>query len=254
MLKKRLIGVITVKNGIAVQSFGYEKYLPIGNPAIIASNLDRWGVDEIVVICIDRSVKSLGPDFTTLKNISQLPLSTPLTYGGGISTSEHAVKVIKLGAERIAIDAALHGDLSRIDKISSHVGKQAVVAIFPVNLSKRNISWYNYSDKTEKLLSKNILNVSKHNLFSEAMIVDWKHEGQRNGFNIELLKATEFKETPIIAFGGLSEIKQIKNVLELQNVVGVAIGNFLNYQEHSVQKYKEGISSMLLRPAHYINE
>ena len=251
MLKKRLIGVITVRNGIAVQSFGYQRYLPIGSPAVIASNLDRWGVDEIVVICIDRSVKNLGPDFTTLKNISQLPLSTPLTYGGAISTVEQAVKIIQLGAERIALDAALHRDLTMVDKISSHVGKQAVVAIFPLNFNKRKVHWYNYCDKTEKPLPENIFNVSKHNLFSEAMIVDWKHEGQKNGFNIDLLKATEFKETPIIAFGGLSDINQIKNVLKLHNVVGIAVGNFLNYQEHSVQKYKEGIASILLRPAHY---
>ena len=41
MLKKRLIGAITVKNGIAVQSFGYKKYLPIGSPKVIVENLDR---------------------------------------------------------------------------------------------------------------------------------------------------------------------------------------------------------------------
>ena len=58
---KRLIGIITVLNGWAVQSFGYKKYLPIGRPHIIAENLDRWGADEIIILSIDRSRHSLGP-------------------------------------------------------------------------------------------------------------------------------------------------------------------------------------------------
>ena len=56
MLNKRLIGVITVKNNIAVQSFGYKNYLPIGDPRVLAENLDRWGADEIHVNCIDRTL------------------------------------------------------------------------------------------------------------------------------------------------------------------------------------------------------
>ena len=49
MIRKRLIGVITVKGGWAVQSFGYARHLPLGRPEILAENLDRWGADEILV-------------------------------------------------------------------------------------------------------------------------------------------------------------------------------------------------------------
>lgn len=246
--------MITVKNGIAVQSIGYERYLPIGNPAIVASNLDRWGVDEIALVCIDRNVKGLGPDFTTLKNISRLPLSTPLIYGGGVTNVEQAIKVINFGAERLTIDGALHADLTMVEKISYSVGKQALVAAFPLHFSNDRIYWYNYQHKTQKLLSKHIQNVLRLNLFSEALIIDWKHEGHRNGFDIQLLNTTEFRNTPLIAFGGLSETQQIRKVLKLRNVVGVGVGNFLNYTEHSVQKYKECLASEFLRPAYYDNE
>ena len=62
MIKKRLIGAVIVKNGWAVQSFGYNKYLPLGRPSILIKNLNRWGADEILVNVIDRSHKNLGPD------------------------------------------------------------------------------------------------------------------------------------------------------------------------------------------------
>ena len=68
MYKKRLMGVIVVKDGWAVQSFGYQRYLPLGNPAILAENLNRWGVDEILLLSIERSRKNLGPDFDLLES------------------------------------------------------------------------------------------------------------------------------------------------------------------------------------------
>ena len=58
MIKKRLIGVVTVKDGMAVQSFGYKKYLPLGNPKILIKNLNRWGADEILINVIDDPKKS----------------------------------------------------------------------------------------------------------------------------------------------------------------------------------------------------
>ena len=83
MLKKRLIGVVTIKNGWAVQSFGYQRYLPLGKPECLVENLDRWGADEILVHVIDRSVSGEGPDYELLEKFARLGLGTPLIYGGG---------------------------------------------------------------------------------------------------------------------------------------------------------------------------
>ena len=46
MIPKRLIGVVIVKDGWAVQSFGYRRWLPLGRPEVLVENLDRWGADE----------------------------------------------------------------------------------------------------------------------------------------------------------------------------------------------------------------
>lgn len=43
MLKKRLIGVVTVKNGWAVQSFGYRRHLPLGVPKFWFRTLTAGG-------------------------------------------------------------------------------------------------------------------------------------------------------------------------------------------------------------------
>ena len=117
MLNKRILGVITVKNNIAVQSFGYNQYLPLGKPEILAKNLNRWGADEILINVIDQTFKKNGPDFELLKSIQSLNLSTPIVYGGGISSLDEAKKVITLGADRILVENILKKDLKDLRNI-----------------------------------------------------------------------------------------------------------------------------------------
>ena len=118
MLKKRLIGVVTVKNGWAVQSFGYQKYLPLGKPECLVENLDRWGTDEILVQVIDRSLTERGPDFELLEKLGRLGLGTPLIYGGGIRNVEEGMKVIQSGALYLQV-AALIGPIYPVFFITS---------------------------------------------------------------------------------------------------------------------------------------
>ena len=83
MLAKRLIGAVIVRDGLAVQSIGYKKWLPIGKPEIVREKIYvERNVDEIAVLCIDRKLR--GPDLDLLKRITDLNINTPLMYGGGI--------------------------------------------------------------------------------------------------------------------------------------------------------------------------
>ena len=126
MIKKRLVGVVTVKDGWAVQSFGYGRWLPLGKPEVLTENLDRWGADEIVLQCIDRGAR--GPDLQLLGRVSSKGLSTPLIYAGGIRNAADAVAAVKSGADRVCVDSLLHDDPEALRALSAPLGAQAVIA------------------------------------------------------------------------------------------------------------------------------
>jgi cyclase len=62
-MKTRLVAMVTVLDGIVVQSFSYKKYLPIGSPELICENLSRWGADEIIISFIDIHYKKMCLSF-----------------------------------------------------------------------------------------------------------------------------------------------------------------------------------------------
>ena len=123
-IKKRLSAVITIKDKIAVQSFSYKKYLPIGKPEILVENFDRWGVDEIIIQVIDQ--KNVGPDLELLDKISRKPIATPIIYSGGISSAEHAKSAIRYGADRIVLGSLFFENYREIIKISNVIGAQEI--------------------------------------------------------------------------------------------------------------------------------
>jgi cyclase len=251
MLKKRIVGVVTVKNGWAVQSFGYKRYLPLGKPECLVENLDRWGADEILVQVIDRSENFVGPDFELLERIGKLGLESPLIYAGGIRSKADGVKLIQLGADRIVVEALLHDNLPEVRDLSSQLGAQALIASMPLSWNGRCVELFNYRTETTMPISVDILDLIQAGAVSEVLISDWKHEGIPEGFEQKLIEKFPLKDTSIIAFGGISRPEQMSALLDFSGVVAVAVGNFLSYKEHAIQKYKEALIASPVRSAKY---
>ncbi len=251
MLKKRLIGVVTVKDGWAVQSFGYRRYLPLGKPECLIENLDRWGADEILVQVIDRSSKGLGPDLDLLERLGALGLKTPLVYAGGIRSANDGIKVVQSGADRIVVDALLREAPFSVSGLSEQLGAQAVIASLPLGWRGSSLEWLDYRSRTVSPISTEVLDLIQSGVVSEALIVDWQHEGMRGGFEQKLVEKFPLKDAPIIAFGGLSEQESMRHLLQSSKVAAIAVGNFLSYREHAIQDFKKVLTGMPLRPAAY---
>ncbi|MDP1604350.1 MAG: HisA/HisF-related TIM barrel protein [Legionella sp.] len=252
MLRKRLIGVVTIRNNWAVQSFGYNHYLPLGKPECVVENLDRWGVDEILIQVIDRSISHRGPDLALMDKIANQGISTPLTYCGGISSETDAVNVIRAGADRICIDTLLHTDALAVRHIASRLGAQAIIASLPLAIDNDGVlSWYNYQIKQQAPISNDVVSLINEGVISEALLIDYQHEGMPDAYDLRLRDNFFSKSLPLILFGGLSSGEQIEEALHDSRVSAVAVGNFLNYQEHAVQKLKSKLALIPVRPPFY---
>jgi cyclase len=251
VIKKRLVGVITVKQGWAVQSMGYRRHLPMGRPEVVAETLDRWGVDEILLQCIDRSRKGLGPDLALLERISRKGLATPLTYQGGIRDVADGVAVVQAGAERIALDSLLRDNPRQAAALAGPLGAQALIAALPVASVDGVLQWLDHRSGQSTTVPPDVAAVLKSGAISEVLIVDWQHEGQANGFDERLLDQWPLPGLPLIAFGGLSEAAQLRRVLGRPAVVAAGVGNFLAWREHAVQHLKSQLLGLPLRPAAY---
>ena len=241
MLRKRIIGVITVKDDWAVQSFSYNRYLPLGRPEIVAENLSRWKVDEILVQCIDRSKLGYEPNWNMINKVVSKISGTPLSYGGGIKNSMNAIKAIELGVERVIIDSLLIENPQKIENIANEIGAQSLIASIPV-ANVYGLERYNYLTGKLNKIEQRFIDIINSNFISEILLNDYKNDGGlKSSFDLNILKSTSIFKKPIITFGGINNIDLIVNILKYDNVSAVAIGNMLNYREISVNYIKNRI-------------
>ena len=250
MLKKRLIPAIIVKDNIAVQSFAYSKYLPLGSPLIMVENYNRWNADEILVQSIDRTKLNLGPDFKLLNEISSKKINTPLIYGGGIRSVSEAKEVIKFGADRIIIGDLFLKKPNIIKNISEIIGEQAIIISLPVVKIQKLLFIYDYLTK-QKIELKEFF--YKNNLVDssfEFMISDINNEGSRGKFDMDIIKNNIIKKN-IIVFGGINPEKNLSKIYKYKNISAVCVGNFFSYSEHSYQKSLNQNKHKYLRQAYY---
>ena len=247
MLRKRLLGAVIVREGWAVQSFGYRRWLPLGKPECLVENLDRWGADGIVVLAIDRGDQ--GPDLKLIERLSGLGLSTPLTYGGGLSTEEHARAAVRGGAERLVLDTVLSEKPEALCAIANAVGVQALVAALPMlhGVSGEVLHLFHRTG-AKRQMPEHICKLIHSQQVSEVLVIDVAGEGVGQGFNSVLLNTVQaHTDLPLLAFGGLARHDQIRPLLERPQVAGVVVGNALNYYEHSIRHLKGGLTDLPVR-------
>jgi len=237
MLKKRIIATVLVKNDRVVQSFGFTRYLPVGSLRCVLENLDRWSVDEISVLAIDRSINQLGPNLALLGTVAELSLSTPISYGGGIRNAEDACSIVKLGFERIMLDTLTYTCPSKIASIARAIGSQAIMASLPaVALSDDEHRRFDYITRSQKAIDNITLEILNSGLISEVVLIDAINEGRPKGFDERLLNVAPKLSSPVILFGGISSSEQLSSLFGREYVSACAIGNFLNYREHAFQE------------------
>lgn len=247
MLRQRLLAAVIVRDGRAVQSFGYTRYLPLGDVACLVQNLDSWGADGIIVLNTDRGLA--GPDFELLKRLSALKLSTPLTYGGGIRNAEQARQAVQAGAERLVLDRVLSDSPEQLASMAEAVGRQALIGSVPlIKGPNGEVSHWRYWEKTSQPLQTWMESGKWEYHISELLTIDVMAEGSMKGPDSSLFEGLLNLGLPLLSFGGFSCAEQIESVLQQPGVAAAVIGNALNYQEDSIRIYKDKLMSLPLRP------
>jgi cyclase len=252
MPKKRLVASISVKSGIAVQSYGYTDYRPVGSPLALAQTFDRWNVDEILLQAIDRSSQNQGPDYELLKKVAGLGLASPLSYGGGIRNADDAHRCILLGADRVVLGAQLFRKPEIILEIASILGTQAVILSLPIRFADV-LMVYDYVAKVEVPIAQFIESCPMIEHASEYLVIDYANKGRLSCINEERVKSLNMLSKPLILFGGLCCIETIRSLLSIDSVNAVALGNTLLNKEHSYQHIKQALDSKELRYATFSN-
>ncbi len=248
MLKKRLIASLIVRQGIVVQSVGFETYLPVGKPDIAVEYLSRWGIDEIVLLDMDATAEGRGPRFGMVASVSK-KCFVPLTVGGGVHTMADIKRLIREGADKVSLHTAAFKTPDLIQEAANVFGNQCIVV--SVDVRKHADGRYEVfinSGKTPTGLSPvDMAKKAERYGAGEILLNSIDRDGSKAGYDVELIRQVSAAVTiPVIALGGAGHPSHFLEGLTKANATAVAAGNYFHYTEHSPIVTKQYVNQ--LRP------
>ena len=105
MLRPRIIPCLLVKDKGLVKTVNFKDPKYVGDPINAVRIFNEKEVDELIVLDIDATLEKRGPDANMIEHLAE-ECRMPLCYGGGVKTSEHVLRIVQLGVEKVAISSA----------------------------------------------------------------------------------------------------------------------------------------------------
>lgn len=246
MLKKRIMGVVIVRDGVAVQSLGFQRYLPLGRPEILVDALDRWGVDEISVIDITATRKA-HLNVELLRVLSR-SCQVPLTYGGGVRTVGDMTAVIQAGADKVMINDAFWRSPALVAEGGALLGRQCiVVSMDVVRTAAGEARVYDYNRRVATDADPVTQTRAIEAAGAGELFLGFVHrDGSKRGYDLEVARAVAGAVTiPVTLCGGVGHPTHFAEGLDIPRVSAVAAANYFSFTEHSVTTTKQLLRTKL---------
>jgi imidazole glycerol phosphate synthase subunit HisF len=236
---KRIGAVVIVDSGLVVNAYNFSKHLPVGRLKFTVKRLQELKVDEIIILNSSHS-NSPVTDFRDLyADFSSWHVATPIAYGGGIVSKSQARSIIKDGADRIVVSAAVLISGLELLEIGEILGEQAIILHLPIVSSGDDLKVLNF----ENIPLDSLLAMIPKNWGGEVLLSIVENDGAKFS-NLEVIQECLEKlgeTTRVILSGGFNRTEDILMGLKARAVQAVAIGNFLHRTEVSIPFLKESI-------------
>ena len=233
MISQRIIGVVLIYENICVQSIKFKKFLPIGRPEISVEYLNRFGIDEIVMLDITPAKNGKKTNFKSIQQACSYA-NTPIAVGGGLNNISDVRKIISTGADKVIFNTACHEKPELIEETAKLFGSQAVVASIDVESTKSEFEVYFKGGSVRSRFDlRSWINYVQDLGVGEIFVNSISRDGTKSGFDIDLVSYIEdYSNVPAIICGGAGEIDHFLDN-KLRTISGIAAGNFFHFTEHS---------------------
>lgn len=239
-LYKRLIPSVLIQQGRLVKGRQYAHYKDAGGAATTARAHNAQGADEIIVCDVDAAKTNMGPDFETLRLIAD-ECFMPLTFFGGINTSDRAAQCMDCGADKIGMTSGIYDNPELIESLAKRYGSQAIV--LGLDIMQTDAGHYKLFDhRTHKLEDTEPLEFLRNCIergVGEVRVMAIHNEGTHKGLDLNLHKyIRNHVNIPVILEGGSGSLHDIENAYS-QGVDAVAVGSMLVFSDANLVKIKQ---------------
>ncbi|MCR5721098.1 MAG: imidazole glycerol phosphate synthase subunit HisF [Lachnospiraceae bacterium] len=205
MYTKRIIPCLDINAGRVVKGVNFVNLIDAGDPVEQAILYDKEGADELVFLDITASSDKRDTVVDMVERVAE-QLFIPFTVGGGIRTVDDFKKILRAGADKVAVNSAAIMNPELISEAALKFGSQCVVVAIDAKRRVDGSGWniYKNGGRVDMGIDAVEWAVKACKLGAgEILLTSMDKDGTKNGFDNELTRlVSDSVNVPVIASGG----------------------------------------------------
>lgn len=241
MSNVRIIARMDIKGPNLIKGIHLEGLRVIGDPNEYAKKYYEQGADELLYMDIVASLYGRNNLSDIVKYTAQ-NIFIPMTVGGGIRNLDDAKNLLRMGADKIAINTAATKNPELIKEIAETFGSQCMVLSIEAKRTGEN-KWSCFTDNGRETTGLDVVEWAQQAESlgaGEIMLTSVDQEGTKKGFDVKLTHAVSTAVSiPVIASGGMGSVDHLESVVKEGKADAVAMADILHYNRMDLPEIRK---------------
>jgi cyclase len=203
MLAKRIIACLDVDSGRVVKGVRFVDLRDAGDPVELAARYDAGGADELVYLDITATHEGRALIYEVVTRTAET-LFIPLTVGGGVRSVADVSRLLRAGADKVAINSAAVRRPELVREAADEFGAQAIMVA--IDAARRDKAWEVFAEGGRAGTGLDAVAWAQRAAelgAGEILLTSMDADGTTDGYDIELTRAVSSAvPVPVIASGG----------------------------------------------------
>ena len=243
----RIIPRLDIKGPNVVKGVHLEGLRILGTPERFATQYYQQGADELIYLDTVASLYGRN-NLAEIVSRAAAHIFIPLTVGGGIRSVEDIQRILRAGADKVAINTAAIRNPQLIKEGSRAFGSQCIVLY--VEAKQRGPGSYEcLTDNARERSGVDVFEWVRRAVdlgAGEILLTSVDREGTGKGYDVELTaRVADMVEVPVIASGGAGHHDHITSAITIGKADAVCAASVFHYrlievmQQHA-ERFEEG--------------
>ena len=246
MHTKRIIPCLDVNAGRVVKGVNFVNLIDAGDPVECALAYDKAGADELAFLDITASSDARDTVVDMVRAVAE-SVFIPFTVGGGIRTVDDFKKILREGADKVAVNSAAIMDPTLISRAADKFGSQCVVVAIDAKRRADGTGWNIFKNGGRVDMGIDALEwaIKACELGAgEILLTSMDCDGTKNGYDIELTRAVaENVSIPVIASGGAGTKEHFKDALTAGKADAALAASLFHFKELEIREVKKYLAN-----------
>ncbi|MDO8529319.1 MAG: imidazole glycerol phosphate synthase cyclase subunit [bacterium] len=239
----RIIARLDIKGPNVIKGVHLECLRVVGDPEALAAKYYEAGADELLYMDVVASLYGRNNLLPIIEKASK-HIFIPLTVGGGIRSIDDIRKILRAGADKVAINTYAVANPDFITEAAKAFGSQCIVG----SIEAKRISegrWEAYTDNGRVETGLDVIEWAKklEELGAgELLVTSIDQEGTALGYDMELIKRiSQNANIPVIACGGAGSTADMVDAVKIGGADAVAAARIFHYEKYSIKAVKDAM-------------